>query len=335
MSVEHASTRLDRIDHPSAFGEVAGDPVSEPSTRFAPLASFYIRSMSTALDRNSTVLREVEGEQAQTADRANRLVRQLDRVEAELDTLREREIGKDWRIDRLQQVVSSNDRDRGQELEAVTDWLGGRTAMLTGLLVDLNVDHKLPSFDVAPAMDAATGEAARTGAGGPLETLEDGFPEPAGHGENRPRASANVLLDLEKLEAAESLIARLPLAEPLDYFHITSPFGRRADPLNGKRAIHRGLDLGAARGSKVLATAAGTVVQAGRAGAYGIMVEIDHGAGIVTRYGHLSKALVEPGDSVDLRTPVGIIGSTGRSTGIHLHYEVLVDEQPRNPYTFP
>ena len=132
----------------------------------------------------------------------------------------------------------------------------------------------------------------------------------------------------------EELLSRLPLATPLDYYHITSQFGSRRDPITGKRAMHRGLDLGAARGAKVRATAAGTVIASGVQGAYGNMVEIDHGFGVVTRYGHLSKMLVAVGEKVDVRTPIGVIGNTGRSTGRHLHYEVLVDGVQRDPHRF-
>ena len=84
----------------------------------------------------------------------------------------------------------------------------------------------------------------------------------------------------------------------------------------------------------MLATAPGVVVQAGRMGAYGNMVEIDHGFGVVTRYGHLKELTVAPGDRVGVRQEIGVIGTTGRSTGRHLHYEVRTDGEPRDPAKF-
>lgn len=126
----------------------------------------------------------------------------------------------------------------------------------------------------------------------------------------------------------------VPLATPLDHFYLTSAFGERIDPLTRRRALHNGIDFGAPPGSRILSTAPGRVTHAGWAGSYGHMVEIDHGHGIVTRYAHLSRTLVEVGDRVPLREPLGVIGSTGRSTGRHLHYEVHLDGVPRDPARF-
>ncbi|MCB1832129.1 MAG: M23 family metallopeptidase [Geminicoccaceae bacterium] len=317
-------------ERPNATGALRDAEASASGKHAAPLAGAAIRGMSTALERNNTARREIEAQRARTADRTSRMDRHLARLEGELDAALSRDAGKSWRIDQLRRELAASDASNSPELHAVAAWLGDRRALLTALLVDLDVDHKLPGFDVRPA----TGPGDVAGAGGPLETLNEGFVEPAGGRDPGPRALMQLARDLEGLEAAERLVTRLPLAAPLDYFHVTSPFGRRVDPLTGRRAIHSGLDMGAARGSKVLATAGGTVLRAGPAGAYGILVEIDHGEGIVTRYGHLSKALVKAGETVDLRTAVGIIGSTGRSTGIHLHYEVRIDDRARNPYRF-
>lgn len=140
--------------------------------------------------------------------------------------------------------------------------------------------------------------------------------------------------DIDRLEAAERVLAAVPLGAPFDSFHLTSRFGQRVDPLSRRRAMHHGLDFGAPSGSEVLATSPGTVIRAGRAGSYGIMVELDHGHGITTRYAHLSRTLVEVGETVGRRAPIGVIGTTGRSTGRHLHYEVRIDNEPRDPARF-
>lgn len=140
--------------------------------------------------------------------------------------------------------------------------------------------------------------------------------------------------DLSRLGAATRLMATLPLVPPMASYRLTSPFGGRRDPINGRAAQHEGQDFGGPNGSSILATAPGRVVRAGQAGDYGIMVEIDHGLGLRTRYAHLSKALVRAGERVTLRQPVGIMGSTGRSTGQHLHYEIRLDGRPLDPANF-
>lgn len=127
----------------------------------------------------------------------------------------------------------------------------------------------------------------------------------------------------------------IPLRRPLSSVaDVTSPFGGRADPFFGRAAMHTGVDLREPYGAPVLATAAGKVTSAGPNGGYGNMVEVDHGNGITTRYGHMSAVLVSEGQWVEAGTVVGRLGSTGRSTGAHLHYEVRIDDDPVDPMRF-
>ncbi len=128
-----------------------------------------------------------------------------------------------------------------------------------------------------------------------------------------------------------SVPVRKPLAGQLD---VTSPFGARPDPFLGTPAFHPGLDLAGEIGTKVHATADGTVERAGWDGGYGNLVEINNGHDIITRFGHLSKILVKAGQHVHRGEVVGLMGSTGRSTGPHLHYEVRVDGKAVNPEKF-
>lgn len=132
----------------------------------------------------------------------------------------------------------------------------------------------------------------------------------------------------------QRMVERLPLSVPVDHYHISSSFGKREDPINGRMGMHYGLDLGAVEGSRVYAPAPGKVVDAGWNGQYGRFVEIDHGMGVHTRYGHLKEALVETGDKVTYRDKIALVGNSGRSTGAHLHYEVQVDGEPVDPYNF-
>lgn len=127
----------------------------------------------------------------------------------------------------------------------------------------------------------------------------------------------------------------LPLGRPLlGELNPSSGFGTRLDPFTRGLALHTGIDLKAETGTSARATAAGRVVSAEAAGGYGNLVEIDHGHGVATRYAHLSSILVRPGQWVPAGGLVGLVGSTGRSTGSHLHYETRVDGEPVDPVGF-
>jgi murein DD-endopeptidase MepM/ murein hydrolase activator NlpD len=127
----------------------------------------------------------------------------------------------------------------------------------------------------------------------------------------------------------------LPLRKPLDKdLSISSGFGVRRDPFLGTKAIHPGLDLRAGRGTPVRATADGMVTIAGRNAGYGNMVEIEHKNGVSTRYGHLSAIAAAAGQRVKAGEIIGRVGSTGRSTGPHLHYETRIDGEAADPNRF-
>lgn len=126
----------------------------------------------------------------------------------------------------------------------------------------------------------------------------------------------------------------LPLRMPLTNYRMASGFGRRSDPINRRTAMHEGIDLAAPLRTPVVATGSGKVVFAGMRGRYGKLVEIDHGLGVRTRYAHLGVIRVAVGQRVAAGQRVGLVGRTGRTTGPHLHYEVLVDGKPDNPLRF-
>jgi murein DD-endopeptidase MepM/ murein hydrolase activator NlpD len=136
------------------------------------------------------------------------------------------------------------------------------------------------------------------------------------------------------LEALKGRLKQVPVANPAPGKEVTSSFGSRLDPFLGRAAMHLGIDFRIATGEPVYATASGTVREAGRNGGYGNMVEIEHAHGLSTRYAHLSKLLVEPGQKVAIGQKIGLAGSTGRSTGPHLHYEVRRNGEALNPARF-
>nr|WP_246717885.1 M23 family metallopeptidase [Rhizobium aethiopicum] len=139
---------------------------------------------------------------------------------------------------------------------------------------------------------------------------------------------------LTRLEAVRSTAESLPFRNPAVGKEMTSPFGNRRDPFLGRLALHSGIDFRFSPGEKIRPTAQGKVISAGWTGGYGNMVEIDHGNGISTRYGHMSQVLVKTGDTVDRNDVIGLAGSTGRSTGTHLHYEVRQNGRAVDPVYF-
>ena len=144
----------------------------------------------------------------------------------------------------------------------------------------------------------------------------------------------DLFLSWKKLNTLQSAVAAIPAYMPVKDYRYTSGFGFRYDPFNGGGAMHAGVDMAGAMGEPIYASANGTVLQAGRSGGYGNLVELSHGKGIDTRYGHLSAILVKPGQLVKQGDLIGRMGSTGRSTGTHLHYEVRVDGRSVNPRPF-
>ena len=189
-----------------------------------------------------------------------------------------------------------------------------KTIAMTGLDVGLML-AKLPSIG---------------GQGGPFVPVKLAQMRDAGLDENL------AVLDQQigRWEGLQTLLRSLPLSPPLDYFYVSSSFGTRRDPVNGRMAYHAGIDLVGRGRAAVFAPAPGKVTYVGWKGRYGKMIEIDHGSGVRTRYGHLRKILVKHGQKVGYRDKIGQMGSTGRSTGPHLHYEIHAGRKPRNPMHF-
>jgi murein DD-endopeptidase MepM/ murein hydrolase activator NlpD len=139
---------------------------------------------------------------------------------------------------------------------------------------------------------------------------------------------------LDRLKALRDALRQLPIVMPVTRAVLSGGFGFRFDPFNGVSARHEGVDLRATFDSTVYAPGVGTVISAGWNGAYGNMVEVDHGFGVVTRYAHLSRISVRVGDVLTPRQPLGVIGATGRATGAHLHYEIRVAGRAIDPLKF-
>jgi len=166
------------------------------------------------------------------------------------------------------------------------------------------------------------------GKGGPylrLATSEDGSLDPRFR-----RLGAS----LARMDALERGLASIPQIHPSNIASISSGFGYRSDPFTGGAAFHAGVDFKGPKGAPIFAAAKGVVSYAGVRQGYGKCVEITHGNGLMTRYAHMSRIIASVGDKVDPGAVIGAIGSTGRSTGPHLHFEVRIHDRPVNPRPF-
>ena len=227
--------------------------------------------------------------------------------------------GVDNVIVRLQ---ASLDQVEGRQLAAlssVEDGMESRVRRMRGVFSDLGLDMT--------QLEAAT---PRAGMGGPYVPVK--LAADAGPFE---RQLYRINITRAQMERLNRTLALVPYRKPvIGEVEFTSGFGIRTDPFLGRPAMHTGLDFRASMGDPVRATANGKVASSGWAGGYGRMVEIDHGNGLSTRYGHLSEISVKVGDIVKIGQVIGAVGSTGRSTGPHLHYETRIDGEAVDPQKF-
>jgi murein DD-endopeptidase MepM/ murein hydrolase activator NlpD len=233
---------------------------------------------------------------------------------------------------------------RGQQRELI-DELGSRTDKSLALLEKA---LSRTGLDITAMLARAMEARADVGIGGPLRALNspaiNGVPQtgPSQTGMSLASADPHADQDMNTLEGKfgrwselMGLAQRLPLDLPMSgEAEVSSTFGRRIDPFTKQPAFHAGIDFIGPNRAPVLSTAPGVVVFAGRKGPYGRAVEIDHGLGVKTRYAHLSAISVQAGETVPFGRQIGTMGSTGRSTGQHLHYEILLDDEQIDPGKF-
>jgi len=222
----------------------------------------------------------------------------------------------------LVRLQTSLDQIEGRQLAALNaaeDGMESRVRRMRGVFADLGLDMA--------QLEAAT---PRAGVGGPFVPIR-----------LAPDATAferqlyRINITRAQVDRLNRTLALVPYRKPVvGEVEFTSGFGVRSDPFLGRPAMHTGLDFRAQAGDPVRATANGKVVSAGWSGGYGRMVEIDHGNGLSTRYGHLSEIDIKVGDSVRIGQVIGEVGSTGRSTGPHLHYETRIDGEAVDPQKF-
>jgi murein DD-endopeptidase MepM/ murein hydrolase activator NlpD len=228
--------------------------------------------------------------------------------------------------------IASTGRDRQYRLAlAENSRLKSSTAELSRRLSGLS--QKLSAFELRTqrlAIVAGLADAGHNGMGGPKIPSDDGATDAA----ERAAELDSRLSSLETQFARRSAIASsTPTVAPVRGL-LNSGFGPRKDPFTGEGSFHPGLDISTRRHEPVLATAEGVVIKSGWSGDYGKEVEVAHSTGYLTIYGHLDEVLVKEGQRVRRGETLGLVGSTGRSTGPHLHYEVRKDERAVNPLEY-
>jgi murein DD-endopeptidase MepM/ murein hydrolase activator NlpD len=217
-------------------------------------------------------------------------------------------------------VQASLDRIEARHRAALTsleETYRSRAQRMRGVLTDLGIDAK----KIAPAP--------KSGTGGPFVAALPPF-----SATTFDRQLYTVKIARAEIEQLTRSLVNIPVRKPVAGDEIMSGFGVRIDPFNNRPAMHTGLDFRAEIGDPVLVTANGTVTSAGWSGGYGKMVEVDHGNGFATRYGHMSEIDVKVGQQVKFGQSLGKVGTTGRSTGPHLHYETRVDGEAVDPQRF-
>ncbi len=223
--------------------------------------------------------------------------------------------------DRLSLIERSLDAVSSDELRVAEAWSRAATSRLARMRGALDATGTYTERRVASLVPAS---------GGPLVALPD-----AAKASAFGRLAGQIEFGLAEVDRLAQSVRRLPLGRPLSgELEQTSPFGARVDPFTRGLAFHTGVDFRGEEGAPVRATGAGRVTVAEYTGGYGNLVEIDHGGGVATRYGHLSVFGVAPGDRVEAGQVVGRVGSTGRSTGNHVHYETRINGEPVNPTRF-
>lgn len=318
----------------------------ETAQEAASAKSQNLAQLNRTLDANRGELRQSDAQRANLQSRVRQLESELESATA--------------RTNQYKSELASNER-RLQQLAAEHERTIAERDRLQARLTE--TQSRGPTLNLAPPSDLG---APSTGQRSQAERTPDQRSDNTAPASELERLIASTGIDVEKLlarlgsvplaqggpyvaldraarpngapaarlEELQKLIKTLPLAAPLAHYQIESGFGGRADPFHGRQAFHAGVDLSAPYRTPVLSTAPGVVVFTGVKDNYGKVVDIDHGHGIVTRYAHMHRSLVALGQRVALHQPVGELGSTGRSTGPHLHYEVLVNGTAQDPEKF-
>lgn len=321
-------------------------------SKHAEVRGLFVQRITLKKQLSSVRARLGESEKDRKSVYATRRVigRELGQLRDTLNGTVKRNIRLNGAVESLETRLEDIALDRGELIEE-QDRLEGRVRHLEKNLVDLQTSrqqvldrltertvNRITEFKEVIAMTGLDADKLlggvfddSAGQGGPFIAFK-----PEADKSEEEFDSRLVVLNgyMDRWDGLKGLLKTLPLTSPSDHYYVSSRFGKRRDPVNKKWGMHYGVDLAGLKKSPVLSTAAGTVVSVSRHPSYGRMIVIDHGLGIRTRYGHLYKILVRRGQKVGFRQKIGLLGNTGRTTGAHIHYEILVNGKPYDPLKF-
>ena len=253
------------------------------------------------------------GRAAEENDRLHARIKELEKINTDMVAQHREQMKKyTWHSDAIDRFVERQ-------------FAGSGGAQRTPTVEELIQESDEPA---APAVTSPE----RGGQGGPFIAAPQ---RPRGNDNDPVRALlASLRINVGQPSEVRAALKSTPLLAPLTRYSLMSGYGQRMDPFNGEHAMHYGVDLSGPLKSPVYSTAEGVVVFAGWKSSYGRLVEVDHGRGMRTRYAHLHRVDVTPGQKIRVRQQIGLLGSSGRSSGPHVHYEILVGNTARDPIPF-
>lgn len=282
-----------------------------------------------------------EGKKGELGDYAKMVTEQLadehgttpqEVAKAEADDVSEKYNAVFKRIEYLENKVKDLQTTHNDMMADIRSTTGGKITELERIIAITGMDKSPLERQVSAKRNREEqrrekyGRIAKDAQGGPFEPIKTSVLK---------EKETDLYFDLKRMMTLNDIVSAMPLSKPITAeFRKTSGFGTRVDPFRGRLAFHSGTDLAGPIGARIKATSDGKISFTGWKGAYGNTVDIDHDFGFSTRFGHLSKILVKPGQRVKKGDIIAIQGSTGRSTGNHLHYEVRYNDRPLNPSNF-
>lgn len=340
----HDGSTMRRV-HVSAKVQVAGATAGVTTLTLAMLSIAQLAvsapavagAMSAAVSRDAAVTRmnakvaSMEAEMATIRTAATAHAKRLEARQAMLDAVVS---GKGAMPAAMPAASTSNSPALGKVLAPLASAEGHQNLLAGRLAATTNARYQATAAVLGRlGINASRFHQVSGAMGGPFEPLPTASSTRAAKGQPDPAFRA-LFQSWKRLEQLQQGIVAIPSQRPVDAVTFTSGFGVRSDPFRGGAAMHAGVDIPGPLGTAIYATADGIVGRAQWANGYGWLVELDHGKGIQTRYGHLSAMLVQPGQRVTRGQLIARMGSTGRSTGSHLHYEVRLDGHAVNPMPF-
>ena len=317
-----------------AYVDLVGDFVSLQNN---------IADMIETLDKAKTSELNLGQYQAQASlieDRIEQITTQVEWINAEKLTekaslnevslqrdiaLSERDMLREQLIE-LQKTVEDIKEAEAEVLNRVAKIAEKEVSKIKSAVKDINVPLKKKGL----YFNALANDKRKTGTGGPYIPNDNRLLKDQAISDKVSQIFGYV----DDVEYYREVMSAVPIGKPVWSFWVSSPYGWRSDPFRKSKVYHKGIDMAARTGNKIKVMGKGKVTRAGTASGYGKLVEVDHGNGFKTKYGHMHKIYVEKGQYVDVGDELGEVGNTGRSTGPHLHYEILYKGHPVDPMPF-